>query len=294
MSETELSHYRLKLEKDTNKIKKSFAALVSNLQYHIRETCKVEDIINHMKFSDRKFDEVLCSCKNVTDVFSDLYKFFSFFDFDIIKMLTSKFGSESCKKKLKKYQKKFREFTKRRVCECPSDTFGNAKRPVDASTQYVLKIEDNIKEYTLKDLEKLQFEMNRILKQKFLRVLHVDKGCIELTFRAVGDVCLKLSEEEKQEMRNLGWLSICCGEKEYQDLRNIERISMAKPGKWSCREYVIVCEVTILMHGMGLGLIIICNSVSASYCILQVKFQGIQDLARLLLSPHNILKLLVR
>ena len=142
-------------------------------------------------------------------MFVKLSKYVSFFDFGIFKLLTYKFGSNTSKKKLKKYKGRLREFCERRVCECPSNVFGDAEK---GEKVYVIKIDKSMYTLTVEQLEKLCFEINRILGHKFLRLLRVDKGCVRLTFRTFENDEFSVSQDQMQELRKLGILSIQFGE----------------------------------------------------------------------------------
>ena len=201
---------------------------MSNLQLHIKRNWKLEFLVNHLKFFDHKFEEILSDCKDVIEVFSKISQIISFFNYDIIKILTSKFGSETNKKKLKKYRKRFQDYSKRRICECPADAFGNKEASDEAQSKYyVLKIDKSMDGYTVEELEILQYKINKILKQ-FLRLLHFDKGCIELTFKGYGDDILILTEEEQQQLRDMDIINICHQDKNY-DLKALQP-RFAKPG----------------------------------------------------------------
>ena len=230
MSEEEISHYRSKLDHETERIKRSFASLVYCLQDHISTTCKVEDVASYMELYDKPFKEILCDCKEIVELFSRLSDYFSFFDHGIIRMLTQKFGSEACKKKFKKYRKKFQEYSKRCICECPVDAFGDVGNSTSSSSCYVIKVKEDINRFTVKELDKFKYSLNEVLKQKCLRLVHIDKGCIELTLRALSVSTLDLSEATQQELRNISVLSVQYGDKWY-DLQELHpQKASIKPG----------------------------------------------------------------
>ena len=132
-SKEELSFYLNKLADQTKEIKGVFSGLLVHLKQDMESTAKLEDVvlflINNIK--DKGFEEVMYNCKNLSEVFRHLSNFVSFFDFDLVKLLTHHFGSPAMKKKLKKYEKKFQNYSKRRVCECPKDAFGETKESDD-------------------------------------------------------------------------------------------------------------------------------------------------------------------
>ena len=209
MSEEELSFYRFQLNEETKKIKKSFASLVFNLQKRVEEMSKVEDVVNILTFYNNAYEKLLCGCNSISEVFRKISSVFSFFDYDLIKLLSRKFGSLSVKKDLKKYKKRFQDFSKRRICECPSDAFGDIPK---SEKVYVLKMDKSVEDLTVEQLQQLQFEMNKVLGQRLLRLLHVKKGCVSLTFRTYEQHEVSLSKSQQQALKKLNVLSITYGE----------------------------------------------------------------------------------
>ncbi len=196
------------LDAHTNKLKRTFAGLVYNLQRHIEENSKIDEIITVLKLFDDEFGQLLINCSSMEEVFTKLHPHLSFFDFEIIKLLTKNLGSTSNKKKLKKYKKMFECFAKQRVCECPSDAFGNHK---ESEKTFIIKLDKNIRKLELNELQQLIHEICRILNLK-LRLLHIDKGCVQLSFRVLHDVDkIVISMENHQALKDLCVLTIQYG-----------------------------------------------------------------------------------
>ena len=207
MSPEEIIHHMCRLQHESERIKDHFYAFLYNLSHDIKtsKTVKFEDIITFLKIRcDASFEG-----SSLSEVFVKLSKYVSFFDFGIIKLLTCQFGSNTLKKKLKKYKGRLREFCERRVCECPSNVFGDAEK---GEKVYVIKIDESMYTLTVKQLEKLCFEINKILGHRFLRLLRVDEGCVRLTFRTFENDVFSVSQDQVQELRKLGILSIQFGE----------------------------------------------------------------------------------
>lgn len=209
MSDEEISFFHLQLNEETKRIKKSFASLVFNLQKRIEETSKMDDIVNVLTFYDNAYEKLLHGCTGIAEVFRKISSVFSFFDYDLIKLLYRKFGSLSNKKDLKKYKQKFQDFSKRRICECPSDAFGDVPK---SEKVYVIKTDKSIEDLTVVKLRQLQYEMNKVMGQRLLRLLHVEKGCVSLIFRSFEDCKVNLSKSQLQALRKLGILSIGYGD----------------------------------------------------------------------------------
>ena len=109
------------------------------------------------------------------------------------------------KKKLKKYKKRFQNYSKRRVCECSKDAFGEAK---ESDNIYKIKTDKILETFTIEELDKLQYEIRKILGHKLIRLLKVEDGCIELTFRVL-NCDDDISEDQKQALGDLGVLMQC-------------------------------------------------------------------------------------
>ena len=63
--------------------------------------------------------------------------------------------------------------------------------------------------FSVEDLDKLQHEIRKILGRKLLRLLKVEDGCIELTFRVL-NCADDISEHQKQALCDLGVLTVTC------------------------------------------------------------------------------------
>ena len=202
-SEVELSFYNYLMDQ-TDEIKGVFSGLLVHLKQDMGSTAKLEDVVLLLtsNIKDKGFEEVMYNCKNLSEVFRHLSNFVSFFDFDLVKLLTHHFGSPAMKKELKKYKIRFRNYSKRRVCECPKDAFGEVEEKSDKV--YMIKT-DKISD-TLKELDKLLHEVRKILGHKLLRLLRVEDGCI----RVLSCDNFDISEDQKQALGDLGVLSVTC------------------------------------------------------------------------------------
>ncbi len=85
-------------------------------------------------------------------------------------------------------------------------------------------------ECEVKVLDKLRAPINRILGTKFLRLLSVDKGCIQLTFRTlplVEEDIFSIIQDQVLSLKDLGVLSIKYGNTTYQ-VQAYENISSSE------------------------------------------------------------------
>ena len=185
------------LDKHTEKIKRTFAVLVLDLQNNIEDKGKTRDLITFLKNFDRKKFHEISRSSIVDEVFNDVSPHFSFFDFGIIKHLTSKFGSDYNKQRLKKYKRMFKKYCEQRVCECPSDAFGDIK---ESEKVFIIKVDKNIQNLTLEEVNSLKLEIKAALfrNDKDLRLLKIEEGCVKLSFRALNIDEVALTEEQEQ------------------------------------------------------------------------------------------------
>lgn len=204
------SYYLQKLKDETNEMKRRFNGLVFDLQKDLEKTASLNDVVTLLNLHcDQKFEKLLEDSSELADVFRKMSKYISFFDYGPIKLLTSKLSSASFKKKLKKYKKKFQDYSKRRICECPSDAFEDFE---GSEKGYVLKTEKDITTLTVEEVEKLQYEMNKILGHTFLHLLNVKKGCVEFIFRTFEENKFTVNDNQKQALNALGVISIGYGD----------------------------------------------------------------------------------
>ena len=212
MDEEEISYLRSELMDQTNEIKGVFGGLLLHLKQDMESTAKLEDVVLLLSQTycseDSDIKESLRACKSLAEVFNHLSDFVSFFNFDLVKLLTHHFGSPAMKKKLKKYKKRFQNYSKRRVCECPKEAFG---KPEESDNIYKIKTDKILDKFTFEDLKKLEHKISKILGHK-LCLLKVEDGCIELTFRVFNCNDFDISEDQKQALSDLGVLSVTCGQ----------------------------------------------------------------------------------
>ncbi len=209
MSEEELNHFCTKLYKDTIAMKTRFDNLVFTLKQAVK-SYPVTDIASLLKSHEKHFERPLRQCASISEVFDNAASLWSFYNYDIVKILIIRHGTKSDKEHLEKYEEEFREYSKRRICECPKDAFGVQKK---SEKCFALKTDKNMNYFTLEQLNDLQFEMNKILGRKFLRLLRIEDGCVRLIFRSLSDDMMDLSTEQQMKLRLLGVLKISYGDR---------------------------------------------------------------------------------
>ena len=210
MSEKEKRFKMRQLQKETERLKAKFTNLVFDLQKSVKEKCTLDDLHSFLTFHEAKFEELLQGCKTIPEAFRKASKFWSFYDRDLIKLMMNRFGTTRNKEALKEFRKKFQDYSKRRICECPSDTFGNEE---ESEKTLALKSEMKIDKTTVEEFEKLEHAMRRALGGPVIRLLHIDEGCIELKYRALDDGIIDtITEEQQLALQSLGFVHISYGD----------------------------------------------------------------------------------
>ena len=207
MPKENLDFYFYDLDCHTSKIKAAYSTIMSKLQEDLERNSTLQSVINCLKAYDKPLCDKLqlADCKSIEEVFSGIIDYFSFFNFEIIKVLT-RIASRNTRNDLKKYEAMFKTYSKRRVVECPSDAFGDAE---ESEKVYVLKTDRNLNSLGVMKLRQLCYEITKILGHK--RLLQVSEGCVQLTFRTIDDE-FTVTEEQQQALRNVGVLGITYGD----------------------------------------------------------------------------------
>jgi hypothetical protein len=216
MSEEDRYFYLQNLEEHTKKTKRAFSNLVVWLQKNLQETESINKVIDCLK----TLNVELKGNETWRDLFDVISKYISFFDYDLIKDLIRHFGSPNLKKKLRQYKKMFNEYSKRRVIECPDDAFGDVH---ETEKLIKLKTDKDMEKLTVEELKKLQYQISSVLGQRVLRLLRVEEGCVQLTFRMTCEE-LTLNSKQQQDLRNVGVSSITYGE-QFMDFERIEKVT---------------------------------------------------------------------
>ena len=215
MPEHVRTNFIFRLSKDTANIKNKFIALEIRLCRALRSETTAEEIIRIISKKDDKFREVFKNCDTIDELLDEAEQHWSFFDYDLIQLFIDCIFEEEHQLmvRLKAYITQFKEYAKRRICECPSNVFEDKKKN---GKVVVFKIEEcNFETMTVDELKNLCFHLNSAIGSYNLRLLKTDPGCVQLTFRALpsaDEMIQKLTREEQQALKNMGVLSITYGE----------------------------------------------------------------------------------
>ena len=151
MTKDEASMMKIKLERETKEIQREFSRLLFQLQKSLEKFSSLDDVVNLLVHQD---DEGWTKkCSSIPQVFNNAKRFCSFFNTGMLKLLIEELGTEQDKTKYEDYKKKFQTFCKNRVCQCPEE-------------ELAIMMDKNIEKLGKWEQEQLQFEINRVFKNK--------------------------------------------------------------------------------------------------------------------------------
>lgn len=204
-------YLRSKIVGETEDIKSQFVGLVFKLQKSLEKAnVPPHDVINILSCMEPNFLDVLNGCTTVAKIFSVMNKFWSFYDYILVKLIINNLGDAQTRDHLKSYVQNVKEYLQRRVSDCPLNAFGDGED--NHKDLVIVKIDDELASLDFHKMSKLRNEVIKHVGIKYVRLLSVDDGCVSLTFRIVlsqkDEQISKLTANQGQALCNLGVLSI--------------------------------------------------------------------------------------
>ena len=160
----------------------------------------------------------LKAANTIYEIFLILNDYFSFFNYQLIKLIIKQLGTEEDKAKLQKYKQDFNQYAKRRIFECPPE-FG----PVNdtSHTDVFVKIDSQYKYCTVAQIKSFRHKLSKILHVSSHGILHlcrIDEGCWQLMFQVptfVQQEIFPLSREQEKALLAVGVIKLTCGEYQF-------------------------------------------------------------------------------
>ena len=213
-----------RLKESTESIMKEYGSLFLAFFTSLKNRHSVEDVKTYLKVvltvhnddsNEQQFEVKQASTMN--EVFDVIGDYSSFMNYDLIEDLIGLLGSDEDKERLKSYKKKFAEYAKRRLYECPSKV---ATRVASHCDVYV-KVESRFEQYSLHELCRFRKKISDLLeiKQYVIRLCCIEKGCVRLTFQIpkfVTERVFPLSPQQIKSLPNLGVRQLTCGKTSYE------------------------------------------------------------------------------
>ena len=226
LSKEEREELLLRLNYESENIRTSFASLVTHTQMCLcRFNITAEDL--RRLFTECEIRELADQIESTDTIPMILDKikngnYWSFFNYRLLESIINCFFRQTVLvAELDHYVSEFRVYCQRRVSEVPRGCLGGQHTDKQSSKVLGIKMDDtfSIQNCTLKQIQTILYQLQRILNIKSLQLIDVDEGCIKLFFRLFDNAALRLfplGEDVKLALADIGVRSLHCGEKEVE------------------------------------------------------------------------------
>ena len=160
--------------------------------------------------------EKLSKCSNTAEVWQIIADYFSFFDYDMVELITNRLGTDVDKENMRQYKIDFIGYAKRILEK------GNisSKSRKDTDTM-IVKLDSTYNNCEMSRLKLFQRNLSSILNLNdgVLKLLKIDDGCIELSFlfpSFITSDIFPLSADQERALHSQGVLQLHCGDVHYQ------------------------------------------------------------------------------
>lgn len=207
------------LDKMKVKISRKFLKLVANLIVSLRNRIKLEDLVvslmQHVKIYPPEntynasllqgLKPALLCAKDVSEVFSVIDPFYSYYNYEIIQTITEVHGTDEDKRRMQHYLHDFSEFCKRTPCTEYCDD--SSSQPSNLmQTKIKFKLDYDQERLTLAHIKTIKRQIAEILqiRSSVLMLQSVEKGCVAIIFlvpKFVADSLLDLVEDKRNILR---------------------------------------------------------------------------------------------
>ena len=209
-----------RLIKETQKIKSHFYRLTKSLIETLEESQvplqEIKDFIlssldqftstdTGVEVLDKADKNRIKAARNVSEVFTTLENYTSFFNYHFIEHIIDQFGTDLDQERLENYLEEFHNFCKRNIFEIPCNVFAESSRAT--AKVFALKCTDEVA--TMNDVVAIMKEIAETLgiPPEALQLCSVKKGCVELHFlisAAVADHIFPVSPSQHLTLSEIG------------------------------------------------------------------------------------------
>ena len=217
LSEIELGIVERELQNEFEVMSTHFKKVIAETLkwYHQQDASTITpESLKSVVLTDLELDDLKLanSFEKVIEVLWENKKW-SWFDFSLLKQMIDVYcqPDDLPKEQLQLYEKKFEEYCKRRVFECPMPIEGYSSSHDESIL--VVKFEIEFSKLKLFQLKKVTLEISRIINaQKVLKLLTIKDGCTELLFSLSKNATSKvfpLNSEQEELLAKIG-VQQCC------------------------------------------------------------------------------------
>lgn len=211
LSEDEKQKLIGRLEGESQTIRFEFAELVHTTETELcQKNISPKTLIQKFTYFNASLIEEFGEAKSIEEVFAVANHYWSFYNYDPLQYIIKVFSLRT--EAMDQYIQNFRKYAERRLCECKNDIAGSHD---ECGRRVVMKIDDNmnVQWTTLEDVRRLQDQACKITGVDIKQLVRVEGGCLYFIYRLPHkDISAidSLTEVQKQELRDIGVLSIAC------------------------------------------------------------------------------------
>ena len=210
-----------RLKRESGKMQDKFAILVDRT----RESLEKQNIsCNNLKVlvlhsQNSRLLHLLDKSRSITDLFIELWSYWSFFDYEFLSVIVNRHCSELTKE-LRKYVFSFKEYCERRICEVPVRIFD---RSGEIEYKLYVKCDHKFDKNTLKDVKELECQSSDLLDTD-LGLLGAEEGCMKLVFNSLCAISTPLKPEQVEAISKLGILRLFSDDVLFYDSNDVSTV----------------------------------------------------------------------
>ena len=227
----QLIDYERELTKATKKIVKAFAHLVTDTSKSFAQNPKVRlgevvlwlrqmevymSLTNPSVPLSKTMD--VDDSKDMQQLFKNLSKYWSWYNYDLIEDLIEKFGTEEDEKNLSMYRNEHYDLYLKNGLPKSQKSFSFGTRCQKHHKKLLMKVDKYWNTIPLGQIRELHHKIAEILKvpSKVLYLSSVSKGCICLEFLVPESMAILLCASQEEALLAVGVFRMECGEYEWQ------------------------------------------------------------------------------
>ena len=152
------------------------------------------------------------NCETIYDMWCHFGKYFTFFSYRLVKVVTRTLGTEEDRSNLQSYEEEFTKYTEKVIVE----HYGSHLVNIDRTTTITVKINEQFEAFSRTHIDKFKEDFAKVLgvPDRHLHLIDLKPGCVELAYHSPYYVELEafpLSADQEIALLDLGVIRLQCG-----------------------------------------------------------------------------------
>jgi hypothetical protein len=200
LKRSEISDLRARLVDDFIKLDSDFTVLVDITEEHLNNNISVQQLKSLVSKS-LYFKSVLDFIEHketICEAFKTLNCYWSFFDYELVKLFIQRFGDEKLKRLMEDYLNRFEQYCQRKIYEVPAVMTESGRKGFTLR----IRIPYEMNSSTASDIKRVQDELQKIYGTKLYLEGYYD-GSITLIVISLIDVT-SITSEQASQLNDMG------------------------------------------------------------------------------------------